>query len=78
MLLITLRTLRTKNIRNIHFIQRVDSAFIQSLPINGTNFLLLIHDSWEEISSSKDFVFRAATAGRHKLQVLEGTKGYQA
>ena len=55
----------TKNIKNIHFIQGVDFEFIQSLPNNGTKYLLIFDDSCEEISSSKDFV-KIATAGRHK------------
>ena len=55
----------SKNIKNIHFIQGVDFEFIQSLPINGTKYLLIVDDSCEEISSSKDFV-KIATAGRHK------------
>ena len=55
----------SKNIKNIHFIQAVDFEFIQSLTNNGTKYLLILDDSCEEISSSKDFV-KIATAGRHK------------
>ena len=55
----------SKNIKNIHFIQGVDFEFIQSLSNNGTTYLLIFDDSYEEISSSKEFV-KIATAGRHK------------
>ena len=55
----------SKNIMNIHLIQRADFEFIQSLPNNGTKYLLIFDDSCEEISSLKDFV-KIATAGRHK------------
>ena len=55
----------SKNINNIHFVQGVDFEFIQSLPHNGTTYLLIFDDSCEEISSSKDFV-KIATAGSHK------------
>ena len=55
----------SKNIKNIHFIQGVDFEFIQSLPKNGTKYLLIFDDSCEKISSSKEFV-KFATAGRHK------------
>ena len=57
--------LMSKNIKNIQFIQGVDFEFIQSLPNNGTKYLLIFDDSCEEISSSKEFV-KIATAGRHK------------
>ena len=55
----------SKNIKNIQFIQGVDFEFIRSLPNNGTKYLLIFDDSYEEISSSKDFV-KILTAGRHK------------
>ena len=62
----SLDELMSKNIKNIHFIQGVDFEFIQSLPNNGTKYLLIFDDSCElEISSSKEFV-KMATAGRHK------------
>ena len=57
--------LMSKNIKNIQFHQGVDFEFIQSLPNNGTKYLLIFGDSCEEISSSKEFV-KMATAGRHK------------
>ena len=57
--------LMSKNIKNSRFIRGVDFEFIQSLSNKGTKYLLIFDDSWEEISSSKDFV-RIATAGRHK------------
>ena len=55
----------SKNIENTHLIQGVDFEFIQSLPNNGTKYLLIFDDSCEENSSSKDFV-KTSTAGRHK------------
>ena len=55
----------SKNIKNFHFIQGADFEFNQSLPNNGTKYLLNFDNSSEEISSSKDFV-KIATAGRHK------------
>ena len=55
----------SKNIKNFQFIQGVEFEFIQSLPNNGTKFLLIFDDSCKEISSSNDFV-KIATAGRHK------------
>ena len=57
--------LMSKNITKIHFIQGVDFEFIQSLPNNGTKYLLIFDDSCEKTSSSKDFV-KIATSGRHK------------
>ena len=57
--------LMSKNIRNIQFIQGVDFEFIQSLPNNGTKYLLIFDDSCEEISSSKDL---------SKSRQLEDTK----
>ena len=57
--------LMSENIKNIHFNQGVDFEFFQSLPNNGTKYLLIFYDSCEEISSSKEFV-KIATAGRHK------------
>ena len=57
----------SKNIKNVHFIQGVDFQFIQSLPNNGTNYLLIFDDSCKEISSSKIFV-KIGNAGRHKGQ----------
>ena len=61
--------LMSKNIKNIHFIQGVDFEFIQSLPHNGTTYLLIFDDSCKEISSSKDFV-KIATAGSHLVQYI--------
>ena len=58
-------SLMPKNIKNFHFIQGADFVFNQSLPNNGTKYLLNFDNSCEEISSSKDFV-KIATAGRHK------------
>ena len=61
----SLYRLMSKNIKNNHFIQVVDFEFIQSLPNNGTKYLLIFDDYCEENSSSKEFV-KIATAGRHK------------
>ena len=57
--------LMSKNIINTEFVQGVDFEVIQNLPNNGTKYLLIFDDSFEEISSSKEFV-KIATAGRHK------------
>ena len=57
--------LMSKDVKNIEFIEGVDFEFIQNLPNNGTKYLLIFDNSFEEISSSKDFV-KIATAGRHK------------
>ena len=51
--------------KNVKFIQGVDFELIENLPNNGTKYLLIIDDSCEEISSSKQFV-KIATAGRHR------------
>ena len=53
-----------KDISNIEFIQGVDFEMINSLPNNGTNYLLIFDDSLEELSKSKEFN-KLATAGRH-------------
>ena len=50
--------------KNLKFIQGVDFELIENLPNNGTKYLL-IFDSCEEISNSKQFV-KVATAGRHR------------
>lgn len=54
-----------RKINNIEFIQGVDFEFINNLPNNGTNYLLIFDDSCDEISKSRDFV-KIATAGRHR------------
>ena len=58
----------SKKIKNIGFVQAVDFELIQTLPNNGTKYLLIFGDSCEEISSSKVFVkfVEIATACRHK------------
>ena len=55
----------SKNIKNIEFVQGVHFELIQSLPNNGTKYLLIFDDSCEEISNFKEFV-KIVTAGRHK------------
>ena len=55
----------SKDVINTEFKEGVDFEFIQSLPNNGTKYLLIFDDSCEEISSSKDFV-KIPTAGGHK------------
>ena len=49
--------------KNLRFIQGVDFELIENLPTNGTKHLLIVDDSREEISNSKQFV-KVATAGR--------------
>ena len=50
---------------NLEFVQGVNFEFIDSLKNNGTKYLLLFEDSYEEIFNSKAFV-DSATAGRHR------------
>ena len=45
--------LMSKNIKNINFIQGVDFEFIQSLPNNGTKYLLIFDDSWGKSQATK-------------------------
>ena len=51
--------------KNLKFIQGVDFELIENIPNNGTKYLLIFDDSFEEISNSKQFV-KVATAGRHR------------
>ena len=55
----------SKNIKNTELIQGVDFELIQNLPNNGTKYLLIFDDPFEEICSSKELV-KIANAGRHK------------
>ena len=57
--------LMKEKIKNIEFINGVDFQFIEKLPNNGKNYLLIFDDSCEEIFNSKEFV-KVATAGRHR------------
>ena len=57
--------LMKEKIKNIEFINGVDFQFIEQLPNNGKNYLLIFDDSCEEIFNSKEFV-KVATAGRHR------------
>ena len=52
-------------IENLVFVQGVHFEFIDSLKNNGTKYLLLFNDSYEEICNSKAFL-DSATAGRHR------------
>ena len=54
--------LMSKNIKNIHFTQGVDFEFIQSLPNNGTEYLLI----FVRKSQTRKIFVKIATAGRHK------------
>ena len=45
-----------EKIKNIDFINGIDSQFIEQLPNNGKNYLLIFDDSCEEIFNSKDTV----------------------
>ena len=54
-----------KEIENLEFVQGVDFEFFDSLKNNGTKYLLIFDDSYEEICNSKAFV-NIATAGRHR------------
>ena len=53
-----------KEIENLEFVQGVNFEFIDSLKNNGTKYLLIFDDSFEEICNSKAFV-DIATARRH-------------
>ena len=52
----------SKNIKNILFIQGVDFEFIQSLPNNGTEYLLI----FVRKSQARKIFVKIATGGRHK------------
>ena len=52
-------------INNIEFIKCIDFELIDSLPADGTNYLLIFDDSCSEISRCREFE-KLATAGRHK------------
>ena len=54
-----------KQISNIEFILNVDFQFIDSLPNDGTKYLLIFDDSCTEICKSRSFE-KLATAGRHR------------
>ena len=54
-----------KEIENIEFVQGVNFEYIDSLKNNGTKYLLIFDDSWEEICNSNIFV-DIATARRHR------------
>ena len=51
--------------KNLKFIQGIDFHLIENLPNNRAKYLLILDDSCEEISNSKQFV-KIATAGRHR------------
>ena len=54
-----------KEIRNIEFIGSLDFGFLENLPNDGTNYLVIFDDSCNEISRSKLFE-KIAIAGRHR------------
>ena len=54
-----------REVRNIEFIGSLDFDFIENLPNDGTNYLLIFDDSCDEISRSKQFE-KIAIAGRHR------------
>ena len=54
-----------KELKNLAFVQGVNFEFIDSLKSNGRKYLLIFHDSCEEICNSKAFV-DISTAGRHR------------
>ena len=61
----TLYDVMQKEIKNIECVQSVNFEFIDSLKNNGTKYLLIFDDSWEDICNSKAFV-DIATVGRHR------------
>ena len=54
-----------KDIENLEFVQGVNFEFIDSRKNNGTKYLLIFDESYEEICNSKAFV-DIATAGTHR------------
>ncbi len=52
-------------VKNMEFINGINFQFIEQIPNNGKNYLLIFDDSCEEIFNSKEFV-KVATAGRHR------------
>ena len=54
-----------KEIENLEFVRGVNFEFIDSLKNNGTNYLLILDNSCEEICNSKAFG-DIATTGRHR------------
>ena len=54
-----------KENKNLEFVQEVHFDNIDSLKKNGTKYLLVFADSFEEICNSKAFA-DIATAGRHR------------
>ena len=55
----------TAEIQNLDFVACLDFEMINSLPNDGTNFLSIFHESYEEYAKSENFD-KVATAGRHK------------
>ena len=56
-----------KKIENLQFVQCVNIELIDSLKNNGTKYLLIFGNSYEENCNSKAFVFvDIATAGKHR------------
>ena len=58
-------TTRYKKIYCIEFVKEMNFEFIDLLKNNGTKYILIFDDFFEELYSSKEF-FRIATAGRHR------------
>ena len=54
-----------KEIENLEFVPGVNFDFIDSVKNNGTKYLLIFDDSWEEICISEAFV-DIATTGKHR------------
>ena len=54
-----------RKIPNLEFVLCLDFEIINSLPNDGTNYLIIFDDSCDEITKTKEFE-KIATAGRHK------------
>ncbi len=52
-------------VSNIEFVQCIDFEMIESLPADGTNYLLIFDDSCAELSKNQKFE-KLATSGRHR------------
>ena len=54
-----------RKIPNLEIVSCLDFKIINSLPNDGTNYLIIFDDSCDEITKTKEFE-KIATAGRHK------------
>ena len=55
---------------NLEFVQGVNIEIIDSIKNNGTKYLLIFDDPWEEICNSKEFVDFTTAGGYHGLSTI--------